>query len=105
MTAKEPASWSERLLGGFRKTSERLGSNLTGVATRLDDATLDDVEDALIVSDLGPAAAGRIREKLAEKRFGLTISERELKEAVEREEYEKASELRDQIKAIEDGAS
>ncbi|WP_435417937.1 signal recognition particle-docking protein FtsY [Parerythrobacter aurantius] len=53
--------------------------------TRLDDATLDHVEDALIMSDLGPAAAARIRTKLTDKRFGLQISERELKEAVAEE--------------------
>jgi fused signal recognition particle receptor len=52
---------------------------------RLDDATLDHVEDALIMSDLGPSAAARIRNKLAEKRFGLSITERELKEAVAEE--------------------
>ena len=80
-------SWSERLFGGFRKTSERLTSNLTEVVgtARLDDATLDDVEDALIMSDLGPSAAARIRAKLAEKRFGLEISAQELKEAVAEE--------------------
>ncbi len=80
-------SWKDRLFGGFRKTSEKLTSNLTEVArtAKLDDATLDDVEDALIVSDLGPAAAARIREKLREKRFGLEITERELKEAVAEE--------------------
>ena len=78
-------SWSERLFSGFRKTSERIGSNLTGVATRLDDATLDDIEDALIVSDLGPAAAARIRQKLRDKSFGLEITERELKESVAEE--------------------
>jgi len=79
------AGWSDRLLGGFRKTSDRLGSNLTGLTAggaKLDDATLDDIEDALIVSDLGPAAAARIRAKLAEKSFGLQITQRELKEAV-----------------------
>ena len=75
-------SWTERLLGGFRKTSERLGSNLTGVAARLDDATLDDIEDALITSDLGPAAAARIRQRLSDKSFGLEITQKELKEAV-----------------------
>ncbi|BDW82178.1 signal recognition particle receptor FtsY [Erythrobacter sp. Dej080120_24] len=75
-------SWTERLLGGFRKTSERLGSNLTGVAARLDDATLDDIEDALITSDLGPAAAARIRQRLSDKSFGLEITQQELKEAV-----------------------
>ena len=78
-------SWSQRLFSGFRKTSERIGSNLTGVATRLDDATLDDLEDALIVSDLGPAAAARIRQKLSDKSFGLEITQKELKEAVAEE--------------------
>ncbi|MEC9066232.1 signal recognition particle-docking protein FtsY [Pelagerythrobacter marinus] len=80
-------SWSERLFAGFRKTSDRLSTNLTGAVgtARLDDATLDDVEDALILSDLGPSAAARIRARLADKRFGLEISERELKEAVAEE--------------------
>jgi fused signal recognition particle receptor len=80
-------TWAERVFGGFRKTSEKLSQNLTGVVgtARLDDATLDDVEDALIVSDLGPAAARRIRERLAEKRFGLNVTEHELKEAVAEE--------------------
>ncbi|MEP3420129.1 MAG: signal recognition particle-docking protein FtsY [Erythrobacter sp.] len=82
MSSGTTGSWSDRVLGGFRKTSERIGSNLTGVSTRLDDATLDDLEDALIVSDLGPAAAGRIRAKLSEKSFGLEITPTELKEAV-----------------------
>ena len=79
--------WSDRLFGGFRKTSERLSGNLTGVVgtAKLDDATLDEVEDALIVSDLGPAAAARICAKLAEQRFGREITERELKETVAEE--------------------
>ncbi|MEO6387989.1 MAG: signal recognition particle receptor subunit alpha, partial [Croceibacterium sp.] len=81
------ATWSDRLLGGFRKTSERLSENLTGVVgtAKLDDATLDNIEDALVLSDLGPSAAARIRNRLAEKRFGLTMTERELKEAVAEE--------------------
>ncbi len=80
-------SWTDRVFGGFRKTSERLSSNLSGVVgtARLDDATLDNLEDALIVSDLGPAAAARIRASLSDKRFGLNITERELKEAVAEE--------------------
>ena len=80
-------SWTERLFGGFRKTSERLSENLAAAVgtARLDDATLDDVEDALILSDLGPSAAGRIRERLKAKRFGLAIGEQELKEAVAEE--------------------
>ncbi|PKP92325.1 MAG: signal recognition particle-docking protein FtsY [Alphaproteobacteria bacterium HGW-Alphaproteobacteria-14] len=80
-------SWTQRLLGGFAKTSERLTANLSGVggSAKLDDATLDEVEDALIMSDLGPAAAGRIRARLSDKRFGLEITTRELREAVAEE--------------------
>jgi fused signal recognition particle receptor len=80
-------SWTQRLFGGFAKTSERLSGNLAGLGTvaRLDEATLDEVEDALIMSDLGPAAAGRIRARLADKRFGLEITTRELREAVAEE--------------------
>ena len=82
-----PKSWAERLFGGFSKTSDRLSTNLSGIVStaKLDDATLDEVEDALIISDLGPSAASRIRAKLAEKRFGLEISEQELKVAVAEE--------------------
>ena len=77
-------SWTERLFGGFKKTSDRLSENLAEAVSKakLDDSTLDDVEDALIMSDLGPSAAARIRERLKEKRFGLEISADELKQAV-----------------------
>jgi fused signal recognition particle receptor len=55
--------WLDRLRGGFQKTSERLGENLTGLFTKsaLDPATLDDIEEALIASDLGPATAAKVR--------------------------------------------
>jgi fused signal recognition particle receptor len=77
-------TWSDRLLGGFRKTSERLSENLSGIVTkaRLDEAQLDDIEDALILSDLGPRAAARIRARLAEERFERGLDEHAIKEAV-----------------------
>ncbi len=77
-------SWSDRLLGGFRKTSERLSENLAGIVTKakLDDAQLDGIEDALILSDLGPRAAARIRGRLAEERFERGLDEASIKEAV-----------------------
>jgi fused signal recognition particle receptor len=69
-------SWHERLLGGFRKTSDRLLGNLAGItAARLDEATLDDIEEALIASDLGPATAARIRARLAEGQFERGMEE------------------------------
>ena len=81
------ATWSDRVLGGFRKTSERLGENLAGIVskTRLDEAQLDELEDALILSDLGPRAAARIREKLAGERFERGADEASIKAAVAEE--------------------
>ena len=81
------AGWTDRLLGGLRKTSERLTENLAGLTggTRLSDAQLDDLEDALILSDLGPRAAARIREKLAAARFEKGVDEAALAEAVAEE--------------------
>ena len=78
---------NERRFGGFRKTSERLTENLSGLVSRatLDDAQLDDIEDALILSDLGPRAAARIRERLASERFERGIDERGIREAVAQE--------------------
>ena len=60
-------SWLDRLRGGFKKTAERVADNLTGLTSRaaLDTATLDDIEEALIASDLGPEASHRIREAIA----------------------------------------
>src|SRR6476469_7713056 len=65
-------SWVERLAGGFQKTADRLGDNLSGLTSKaaLDTSTLDDIEEALIASDLGPEASKRIRNASAARRFG-----------------------------------
>ena len=84
------ATWLDRLQSGFRKTSERLGDNLTGLFTKaaLDEATLDEIEEALIASDLGPATAARIRNRLAGERFERGLSEYAVREIMA-EEVEK----------------
>ncbi|MGE0774023.1 MAG: signal recognition particle-docking protein FtsY [Sphingomonadaceae bacterium] len=77
-------SWHDKLLGGFRRTSDRLGENLTGLFTKaaLDRETLNEIEEALIASDLGPATAMRIRERLAEERYEKGLSEDAVREIV-----------------------
>jgi fused signal recognition particle receptor len=81
--------WHEKLFGGFRKTSDRLGENLTGLLgggkAALDAATLDEIEEALIASDLGPATAARIRERLTGELFEKGLDERTLREIVAQE--------------------
>ena len=64
-------SWLDRLRGGFQKTADKIATNLSVVVKEqaLDTATLDDVEEALIASDLGPEASHRIREAIAAQKF------------------------------------
>jgi fused signal recognition particle receptor len=83
----EQLPWHERLLGGFRRTSDRLGENLTGLFTRerLDRETLDEIEEALIASDLGPSAAARVRERLSEERYERGLDEAGLRQIVAEE--------------------
>jgi fused signal recognition particle receptor len=80
-------SWLDRLNAGFRKTSERLGDNLTGLFTKaaLDEQTLEEIEEALIASDLGPATAAKIRRRLAGERFERGLSEEAVREIVAQE--------------------
>ncbi len=80
-------SWHERLLGGFRRTSDKLGENLTGLFTKaaLDRETLDEIEEALIASDLGPATAARIRARLADERYEKGIDEAGIREVMAQE--------------------
>lgn len=69
-------SWHDKLLGGFRRTSDRLLGNLASFGTaRLDAETLDAIEEALIASDLGPATAARVRARLAEGSFERNLEE------------------------------
>lgn len=77
-------AWHKKLLGGFKKTSERLTDNLTGLVTKskLDGETLDGIEEALIVSDLGPAMASRIRAKLGDSRYERGIDEAGVRDVV-----------------------
>jgi fused signal recognition particle receptor len=84
------ATWLERMRSGFRKTSDRLGDNLTGLFTKasLDAATLDAIEEALIASDLGPETAAKVRERLASEKFERGLTEEAVR-AVVAEELEK----------------
>jgi len=77
-------SWTEKLFGGFRRTSDKLNENLSGLFGKaaLDAETLDQIEEALIASDLGPTTARRVREQLTGERFALGLTEAKLREIV-----------------------
>ncbi len=85
--AYEQSKWSDRIFGGLKKTSSRLGENLAGLGSkgRLSSAQLDEIEEALIVSDLGPATAAQIRAKLASDKFDKGLTEADLRHVVAEE--------------------
>ncbi|HST35465.1 MAG TPA: signal recognition particle-docking protein FtsY [Allosphingosinicella sp.] len=84
------SSWFERMRQGFRKTSDRLGDNLTGLISKsaLDEATLDGIEEALVASDLGPTTAAKVRARLGSERFERGLTEDAVR-AIVAEELEK----------------
>jgi fused signal recognition particle receptor len=69
-------SWFAQLRAGLSRTSNSLTENLAGVLVKrkLDDETLDELEEVLIKADLGVAMADRIREAISRGRYdkGLT---------------------------------
>lgn len=77
-------NWFSRLKEGLKNTSSRIGSGIAGIVTRrkLDDETINELEELLISADFGVEAAGRIMESVRKTRFGKEITEEELKEAL-----------------------
>ena len=79
----EKTSWLSRLREGLSKSTRRVTENITGLFTnkKLDQATLDELEDALIQADLGVAVSARLVEKLGRERFGREIGDEEVRAA------------------------
>ena len=68
--------WFQKLKAGLGKTSTKLSDGITGIFTKrkLDAATLDDLEDLLIQSDIGLPTATRITTAISKGRFEKGIS-------------------------------
>ena len=77
-------SWLERLKRGLARSSDRLAQGIAGVFARrrLDDEALEELEDLLIMADLGPATAARLTAGLAQTRFGKEVTGDEVRGAL-----------------------
>ena len=73
-----------RLKEGLARSTQKLTTGIAAVLTkrRLDDAALDELEEGLIAADLGPAAAAQIIAAFRRSRFGLDVTEPEIKQAL-----------------------
>ncbi|TPL81480.1 signal recognition particle-docking protein FtsY [Mesorhizobium sp. B2-3-12] len=82
--APEPAprrSWFQRMRDGLARSSRELTGNIAGVFTKrkLDEETLQDLEDVLIRADLGVETALRITDALAASRYGKDVSDTDVR--------------------------
>ncbi|WP_075653899.1 signal recognition particle-docking protein FtsY [Pseudochrobactrum sp. B5] len=83
-------SWFERLRSGLSRSSQQLGDSIGGIFTKrkLDEDTLQELEDVLIQADLGLETAMRITDSLSSGRYGKDISTDEVRRIM-RSEIEK----------------
>jgi fused signal recognition particle receptor len=85
--SEEKRSWLQRLKAGLARSSTRLAEGIGAIVMRrrLDDETLDQLEELLIGADMGVGIAAEIVATLRRTRFNQEISADEIKEAVARE--------------------
>ncbi len=78
---KPRKSWLARLREGLAKSSSALSGGIAGIFARrrLDEDTLQELEDILIQADLGIDMAERVIERLRRERFERTVSPEEIK--------------------------
>jgi fused signal recognition particle receptor len=84
---KNRFGWFKRLREGLTKTSSRLTEGITGVFTKrkLDDETLEELEDLLIQADLGLDVAARVTAALKKSRYNSDITSEEVREILAQE--------------------
>ena len=84
MTDAPKKGWFSRLTEGLSRSSKQMTEQVvaTFVKEPLSETALEQLEEHLLESDLGPAATDRIVERFRELRFGAGANEREVKEAL-----------------------
>ncbi|MDP2780841.1 signal recognition particle-docking protein FtsY [Devosia sp.] len=72
----EAKGWFARLASGLKRSSDQLTGSITSVFTKrkLDNATLEELEDVLIQADLGIETATTITDTLRRDRFDRDVS-------------------------------
>lgn len=75
-------SWLSRLQSGLSKSSLRLVDGIARVFTRrrLDSAAIEELEDILVMADLGPETAARLVGQLANRRIERDVEADEVRE-------------------------
>jgi len=79
--AGEQRGWWGRLAGGLKRTSSALGTAIADIVTKgpMDPAILDEIEEALVRSDLGLEASAEVTRIISEGWYKQAISAEEVK--------------------------
>ena len=75
-TPQPKQSWFQRLRAGLARTSSQLTGQIAALFTKrkLDEETLQDLEDLLIQADLGVETAMRVTDTLSSERYGKDVT-------------------------------
>jgi len=81
--AEQKQGWFQRLTSGLTRSSQAMTEQVAEIFRKpLDQEQLDALEEMLIEADLGPHAAGRITRAFSDAKFGKSVSDQEVKEAL-----------------------
>jgi fused signal recognition particle receptor len=74
-------SWLERLKQGLSKSSNKISEGITGIFTKkkLDNEMLEELEEILLLADLGTEATKKILDQLTKNKFDKEITVEEVK--------------------------
>jgi fused signal recognition particle receptor len=78
--------WLSRLTTGLSRSSQKVSESITGIFTRkkLDAQTLEELEEALIESDLGLKVSADICARIAKDRYDKEITEEDVRRVLAR---------------------
>lgn len=80
--APPPPTFFERLKEGLSRSTAGLSDNIAGIftKTKLDAASIAQLEEALIKADMGTALAARLANAVGEGRYGSEVSDYDVRE-------------------------
>lgn len=78
----QEGGWFSKLTQGLSKSTNKIGQGISDIFTKkkLDADSLQDLEDLLIMADLGPTTSSALVEALSQEKFDKDIGENEVKE-------------------------
>lgn len=84
MSDQEPKGWLGRLRAGLGKSSNKITGAIGGLfgGRKLDQAALDELEEALITADIGVSTAAKLAAAISKERFDKEVTDDEIRGAL-----------------------